>query len=69
MADFAPFGCIVSDSRYKQVDFTEILLYQSLEIVVPFPNEESDNYLSAFIQPFQPTVHLFSSHFEIQLPT
>ena len=66
MADFSPFGCIVSDSRYKQVDFTVIWLFQSLEIVVPFPNEENDNHLSTFIQPFQLMVglHSFSNHFK-----
>lgn len=55
-ADLAPCGVISSHSKYQQVDLTVPFLMETIELVVPWP-EEQDHNLIAAIRPFQPIVY------------
>ena len=53
----AACGIISSHSKYQQVDFSMTWLFQSLEIVVPWPKQDEDGHLIVTpIRPFQPMV-------------
>ena len=47
---------ILNHSRYHQADLTVPWIFQSMEIVVPFPEVKDPNLITAIIRPFQPMV-------------
>ena len=53
-ADLAPCGVISSHSKYQQVDLTVPFLMETIELVVPWPEEEDQPAQDESIEPTQP---------------